>query len=93
MIDVVTKVLAAPVTNTGGHGSSSPAFFFIFGPILIVVGLLNIAKPSWQYRTMRWQFKNPDALAPSDKALVMARIVGGIFVVIGIVMLFAAATR
>ena len=56
------------------------------GILLMIIGLFNLISPrtGW-YLSYGWRFKDAE---PSDAALVMARIGGGIAILIGVILLF-----
>ena len=83
--------LAVPAGHSGG--SSNPVAFYVIGSVIVVLGIVFFAKPEWQWKSTRWQFKNPDAMEPSAKGLAARRVSAGIVAVVGIVMLVVAATR
>ncbi len=79
---------------TGGHGTPRPhVVSFIGAAIFILFGLLNVVKPDVSWRLSKWQYRNPDALQPSARGLVMARITGAVAVIIGVVFVVVAATH
>ena len=59
------------------------------GIIIIAMGVWNILSPetAWHFKHFgkKWMYKNAE---PSEGALVMYRIGGGIMVVIGVVVMF-----
>ena len=58
----------------------------MFAVIVILIGIFSLAAPdtAW-YLSRGWQFKNAE---PSDAALIITRIGGGVAILIGIVLLF-----
>lgn len=56
------------------------------GLLFIALGIFNIAKPekAW-YFARGWQFKNSE---PSDEALVVERLTGGIAIIMGLCIFF-----
>ncbi len=58
------------------------------GILLMIIGLFNLISPQtgW-YLSYGWRFKDAE---PSDAALVMARIGGGIAILIGVILLAGA---
>ncbi len=84
-------MLAAVATSNGG--SHSAVGFLIVGIAFVVIGGLQVFKPDLSYRLSRWQYKNKDALQPSNAALIAARVAGAVAVVVGIVLFVIAATK
>lgn len=60
---------------------------WFFALILILLGLLNLLKPevSW-YLSDGWKFKDAE---PSDLALGLARVVGVIMIIVGLIGLLS----
>lgn len=52
-----------------------------------------MVKPKLQWKMSRWQYKNPAAMEPSAKGLVMIRVSGAFFAIIGAVLVFVALTK
>ena len=64
--------------------SSSGNFFIVI--FLLAVGIFNIASPynSW-YLQYGWRYKNAE---PSDSALTINRIAGGVAIIVAAIMIF-----
>lgn len=77
--------LASPREPKGAASSGSNHPFVAL--LLCGVGIFNLAAPkaSW-YLSYGWRFKDAE---PSDAAITLSRIGGGIAVVIGVIMLIA----
>jgi hypothetical protein len=91
---VVTAAAAVSDTPGSTHSTHNATWFlFLWAAIAIVIGGTNLTRPQLAWRMRRWQYKNPEAVAPSNAALTLARVVGGIFVIIGIVVLVIAFTK
>ena len=58
----------------------------IIGVIAIILGIISLVSPetAW-YLSYGWRYKNAE---PSDVALIMERIGGGVGILLGIVILF-----
>ena len=58
----------------------------IVGIVVILVGIFNLADPyhAWYLRD-GWRYKDAE---PSDAALLMGRISGGIAIVLGVICFF-----
>lgn len=88
------ELLSAPVVAHASGGSSGPPWIlWIVAPLFVVIGALLAVKPELQWKLNRWQYKNPDALAPSAKGLLATRVTGVAMVVIAVVVLVVALTR
>ena len=83
--------LAVPAGHSSGHTTSTG--WLIFGIALVVIGGLQAGKPDLGWRMSRWQFRNPEANAPSEAALTFTRVVGALAAVAGVVVVILAATR
>lgn len=83
---------AVPATTSNG-GSHSATGLLVVGIAFIVIGGLQLLKPDLSYRLSRWQYKNKNALQPSNAALLVARVAGGIAVIVGIVLIVVAANK
>jgi hypothetical protein len=59
----------------------------------MVIGGINLLNPQLAWRMRRWKYRNPDAMAPSDAALGLSRVSGGVFVIIGAVFFVYGLTR
>jgi hypothetical protein len=59
-------------------------FLIPFGIVFTGIGIMNAVDPRLAFRMRMWQFKNTDALQPSDAALVIGRVMGVIAIIIGI---------
>ncbi|MGI8761902.1 MAG: DUF6199 family natural product biosynthesis protein [Jatrophihabitantaceae bacterium] len=84
--------LSAPATASSG-GSHSPIARLVIGVLFVVVGVAQAAKPDLAWRMSRWQFKNRDALQPSNAGLVVARVAGTIVTVVGVVLIVFALRK
>ena len=95
MSTVAALLAAVPVSPSTGHGhrTNSPWPLLLIGAIFLVVGLVNALNPRLQYRARSWQFKNKEAQEPSDLALVVARVFGAFFAVVGVVVIVIGFTR
>ncbi|MDD5934092.1 MAG: hypothetical protein PUC65_00760 [Clostridiales bacterium] len=76
--DVLRDVLEHEAPKESNTGS------FLMAIILLVVGIFNISSPrtAW-YLEYGWRYKNAE---PSDFALIMNRISGGVLIVIAIIL-------
>ncbi len=79
------------VASTTHHASAIPTL--VIGIIMALTGVLNVAKPGWNYKMQRWQFKNKQAFETSDAALRMYRITGAVAVVVGIVLIVIGISK
>jgi hypothetical protein len=87
-LSVANSVLSARKT------AQTPAWFlFVWAAFALVLGSVNLTRPELTWRMRRWQFKNPEAVAPSNVALTFARVIGGVFVVFGVVVLVIAISK
>ena len=89
----MTLVYVAPVntTSTGGGGSggiTAAIVFFVIGGILALVMIIS---PQTLWRATRWQYRNPDAMEPSDAGYAMQRM-GGVIMLITIVVVAVIIT-
>lgn len=91
MLDVMAAM--APGGSSGGGSQGAPWLFFIVGPLAIIAGIAFMVKPKLQWKMNRWQYKNPAAMEPSAKGLVMIRVSGAFFAIIGAVLVFVAVTK
>lgn len=90
----VAAALVAIPSNTGSGGHHASAWWgYLVGAVLIAAGFLFLAKPQLQWRWTRWQYKNPSALEPSSKGLVMIRVSAAVSIVVGVVFIVIAATH
>lgn len=78
-----TPIPATVWTSPIRTGTNHP----FVAPLLCGVGIFNLAAPkaSW-YLSYGWRFKDAE---PSDEAITLSRIGGGITIVIGVIMLIA----
>jgi uncharacterized membrane protein YidH (DUF202 family) len=74
-------------SNSNGH--TNHWVLALIGVFFVLIGGMNALKPQTAWRANRWQYKNKDALEPSAAGLMMSRVVGAVFVVIGIVMIIS----
>ncbi|MDX6244693.1 MAG: hypothetical protein QOE76_2416 [Frankiales bacterium] len=81
------------VATGGGNGHGSTWILVLWGVIAMVIGGVHLLDPQLAWRMRRWQYRNPDAMAPSDAALGLSRVVGGIFVIVGAVFFVYGLTR
>lgn len=60
----------------------------LLGFLMIILGIFNLASPrtAW-YLSYGWHYKDAE---PSDVSLALARVGGGVLVLVGVIMLFAA---
>lgn len=86
------QFLAVPA-STSGSGHSKPWALILVGVFFVLVGLSQTVYPRLGYRMNRWQYKNPGALEPSAAGLILIRVVGAVFAVIGIVLIVIGATK
>jgi hypothetical protein len=87
-----TRMKTTTPIAAGGH-SHHLVGLIVVGVIWTVIGAVNVASPSFWYRMSRWQYRNPDAMAPSARALLVTRFVGAASVVGGIVLIVVGATH
>lgn len=59
----------------------------------VIVGGASAANPRLLWRATRWQYKNPDANEPSNKAYIVQRVAGALFAVLGLVLIVVAITK
>ena len=75
------EALAQEVPKASGGGGMA-----LFGLLLIALGIWNVASPrSVWYLSYGWRYKDVE---PSDAALVLGRVGGGIGIVAGAALLF-----
>jgi hypothetical protein len=84
---------AQAVATSNGHTGGGIWFLLGWSILAVVIGTTNVLNPQLAYRMNRWQYKNKQAFEPSTAGLVVARAVGGLFVVIGIVCFVIAVTK
>ncbi|TDP98090.1 DUF6199 family natural product biosynthesis protein [Labedaea rhizosphaerae] len=91
---LLQAIMAGPAApGTPGDGSSpNHSADFIIGAAALVGGVANMIRPDLAYKLSKWQFRNPEAVAPSDKALLLTRIGGCFAAVVGIVFLVLGFT-
>lgn len=79
--EVLTEALTQEVPKAPGEGGMA-----LFGLLLIALGIWNVASPrsAW-YLSYGWRYKNVE---PSDAALVLGRVGGGVGIVAGAAFLF-----
>lgn len=59
----------------------------LFGLIIIIIGILNIAFPQAMWMLSDgWKFKDSE---PSDAALIMHRLGGAVGIIVGLVVMFS----
>ncbi|MHA3703477.1 DUF6199 family natural product biosynthesis protein [Jatrophihabitans sp. YIM 134969] len=76
---------------SGGHHTTLGHWgFAVVGALWIVLGGLQAAKPDVGWRMRRWQYRNPAAVQPSDRAVKVTRVAGSVAVVAGIALVVAA---
>jgi hypothetical protein len=79
------------VNSTSGHGGT--AFLLVWSIFAIGMGTLGVTRPRVLARGNRWQWKNSQALEPSAAYLLFARVLAGVFLVVGIVCLVISLTQ
>lgn len=84
---------AAAAATSGSHSGGGAWFLLAWSIFAVVIGTTNVLHPQFAYRMNRWQYKNKQAFEPSAAGLVVARLVGALFVVIGIVCFVIAVTK
>lgn len=62
----------------------------MIGALWIVIGGVQVARPDLSWRMRRWQYRNPDAVQPSVRALQVTRVVSAVAVVVGVVLVAVA---
>lgn len=76
-----------PLLSMAGpaHGSAGSWFFVVIALFITGAAITLAINPKLQWKMNRWQFKNPQALEPSNAALVMTRIVACVISVVAVV--------
>ena len=85
--------MLAVVGPHGNSGHNSNTGLIIFGVALIVIGGLHALKPDLTWRMSRWQYRDKNAMQPSNAALIGLRITGTLAAVAGVVLLIIGASR
>ncbi len=75
------------VVSSGSGGGGNKVVFAVIAVVVIAGGILQAVRPDVGWKMSRWQFKNKDALEPSNAGLTAARVVGAVVAVVGIVIL------
>jgi hypothetical protein len=76
-----------------GQSGGGTWFLLAWSIFAVVIGATDVLHPQFAFRVNRWQYKNKQAFEPSTAGLVVARIGGAVFVVIGIVCFVIAVTK
>ncbi|WP_353651232.1 DUF6199 family natural product biosynthesis protein [Nakamurella sp. A5-74] len=85
--------LLAVRSSGGGDGNGSPWLVFIVAPLFIILGIALAIKPELQWKMNRWAYKNPKAMEPSAKGLVVTRVSGAGMVIVATIAIIVAATQ
>lgn len=89
-----TTATVLAIASAGGNGRSHSGLYpLIIGIVFVATGVLNAVDPRLQWRMRSWQYKNKEALEPSDTALTVGRVVGVIAVGVGIVLIVVGITK
>lgn len=81
------------LASNNGTSSGGKTLFVVIAVVIILIGLLQVAKPDLSWRMARWQYKNKSALQPSSAGLMAARIGGAVAAAVGVVILVTGLNR